>query len=72
MNDGSGNSGSGRDCNVVSVGPGMAVQPKESVVVTPKSDLLTFQFCVVKMCTRIAAPGSRYCLKCLEARYRQT
>jgi len=71
MSNGSDSSSGDGDFRVVAVCSGVAVQPEESAVVeTVTSDLLRFRFCAGKMCTRIAEPGGRYCLRCWEAHYR--
>lgn len=50
---------------------GQAVQPEESGVMANPMDLgerpiLRFRFCARRLCTRQAAPGSRYCQRCLD------
>ena len=63
-------SGSGRvsgDAGGGGVAVGAASEPQPLT-----TEILTFRFCIGVKCTRIAAPGSQYCLKCWEAHYRST
>lgn len=66
----SGASGSG--CVSGDAGSGGMAVGAESKPQPLTTEMLTFRFCIGVMCTRIAAPGSRYCLKCWEAHYRST